>query len=264
MPSYLLNNLEKIKNTLKKKKEILLFLDYDGTLISFQDKPDEVVTPKDIKKTLKDLSKIDRVNIFIITGRKLSDIKKLVPLDSISYAALHGIQIEFEDNHQFLWPQAKKIRPLLKDIKNKAYVKFQSDDKILIEDKKYTLAFHYRMIPKEKIKFKTKRFLDLVKRIDKENKLNIIKGDKVIEIRPYGWDKGKAVNVILDRYKSSSTILPIYIGDDTTDNDAFKYLCKTGITVYVQNKSELDPDARYYLKNPDEVKKFLDEIYDFL
>lgn len=261
MPSYLYDHLEKIKDTICKNEEFLLFLDYDGTLISFKDKPDKVFTPENTKKIIKNLAKINNINVFIITGRKLDNIKKLVDINNVSYAALHGMQIEFRNEENYLWPRAEKTQPLIKEIKEKAYKEFKTDKEIILEDKEYTLAFHYRMLPRGKIKVKTKNFLEIVKNIDKGEKLNIIKGDNVTELRPCGWDKGKAVETIIDRKYKRKRILPIYIGDDTTDEDAFKTLNKTGITVYVQNKSDLNTIAEYYLKNPDEVKNFLEKSF---
>lgn len=264
MPRYLFDHLEQIKNQVNNKKVIFLFLDYDGTLITFQDRPDKVFTPAHTKNIIRNLTKIDNIQVFIITGRKLDQIKKLIDIKEVSYAALHGLVIDFRDGEKFIWPQAKEITPLLKKIKNETYSRFKSDDRIILEDKKYTFAFHYRMLPKDKVQSKKGYFLEIVNGLDKENKLDIIKGDKVIEIRPSGWDKGKAVENIINRRNEKSDFLPIYIGDDTTDEDAFRYLDMHGLTVYVQNSSNFDTNANYYLNNPGDVHRFLSKLYSFL
>jgi trehalose 6-phosphate phosphatase len=90
----------------------------------------------------------------------------------------------------------------------------------------------------------------------------LLSGREVIEIRPKGWDKGKAVNYISDQIREKSDInevLRIYIGDDRTDEDAFKVL-KDGITIYVQNEDDLNTEAEYYLRDPEDTAKLLKSL----
>ncbi|HUS99839.1 MAG TPA: trehalose-phosphatase, partial [Candidatus Thermoplasmatota archaeon] len=78
--------------------------------------------------------------------------------------------------------------------------------------------------------------------------------------RPKGWNKGKGIELFLARFTAVKNILPLYIGDDITDEDAFRFLGKRGITIYVANTSKRKTSARYWVKNPNEVCSFLQSL----
>jgi len=123
-----------------------------------------------------------------------------------------------------------------------------------------TLAFHYRMVEKEKSQEMIDKFLNLVNKVGNPNSIDVLHGSKVVEIRPKGWNKGKAVELILKKVSKNKNFLPIYIGDDTTDEDAFNSIGNKGITIFVENDEERSTSAQYSLKNPNEVLDFLKMI----
>lgn len=260
MPEYIHDHLYSIYNKIDKADEILLFLDYDGTLVSFKKRPQDVITPDKVKSVLHHLTQNPIFNIFIISGRTLHEIKKLIDIKGLSFAALHGLQIELSNGKNFFWEEAKNIRPLLKKLKTILLYEFKDDKEVFIEDKEFTLAFHYRMLSKDKIKEAVEKFSNKVKKINNNNLLEIIYGAKVVETRPQGWHKGKAVELILKNISEYKNPLPIYIGDDITDEDAFEHLRKEGITIFVTHDSNRKTAAHYWLKNPDEVLKFLQTL----
>ncbi len=262
MTKYIFDNLHEIKYRLQGKEKILLFLDYDGTLVSFKKKPDQVKTPEKIKNILKKISDKSCFKPVIITGRTLEEIKKLIDIDDFVYAAVHGLKIKYPDKQEFIWEKAEKNKPILKKIKKQTHEEFIDEEDVFIEDKKLTVAFHYRTLSEEKINDIVKKFVSIIKKYDKKNELNILHGSKVVEVRPRGWDKGKAVETIIENFDNKN-FLPVYLGDDTTDEDAFRFLKNKGLTVYVINNSEEDTDADYYLKNPDDVYGFLEKMYDW-
>jgi trehalose 6-phosphate phosphatase len=257
MPNYLFDHSLEIITTLKHVDDILLLLDYDGTLVSFKDRPNQVYTPENVKKVLMDLIKEPGFEVVIITGRRLEDIRSLVALQGLSFAALHGLHIEFSNGKMFTWDQSKNTQPLLKKIKKKVYAEFEEEKKIYVEDKKYTLAFHYRGLPEHKTEDAIERVMELIRRTDLEGSLDVIMGAKVIEVRPRGWDKGKATELLWKEIEDHKRMFPIYVGDDTTDEDAFRYLKNQGLTVWVSNKSDRDTTARYWVNDPSETFEFL-------
>ena len=260
MPEYLFDYSNKIFKTIERADNTLLFLDYDGTLVSFKDKPDEVVTSKEVETVLEKLVQNPKFTVFIISGRTLNEIKSLLAIEGLSFAALHGLQIELSNGKSFSWSLAENVLPFLEKIKEKVFYEFKDEKGVFIEDKGFTLAFHYRMLSKEKIEGAVEKFIDTVKNIDKKNMLEIIHGAKVVEARPRGWDKGKATELILNNIQGNTNTIPVYIGDDTTDEDAFKYLKNQGLTIFVTNNSNRTTSAHYWLKNPDEVLMFLKNL----
>jgi trehalose 6-phosphate phosphatase len=259
MTDYLFDHLYLISEKINKADEIFLFLDYDGTLVSFKNRPQDVVTSNEVKTVVSSLLQKHNFKVVIVTGRTLSEIKELLDLDRLSYAALHGLQIQLSNGKNYNWKSSNDFQKILINIKNHSEKEFQNEKGIYLEDKEFTLAFHYRMLAKEKIKDVVDRFIEIVKNEDIFNKIDILHGSKVIEVRPAGWDKGKAVELISSSENSKNT-LAIYIGDDNTDEDAFQYLNNKGLTIFVSNNTNRSSSAQYWLKNPDEVLNFLKSL----
>ncbi|MEF8879364.1 MAG: trehalose-phosphatase [Candidatus Thermoplasmatota archaeon] len=259
MTKPLSKQLHKISKKIENTEQCNLFLDYDGSLVSFKNRPEEVYTPEKIKQTLGKIPK--KIHVLIITGRNLEEIKKLLPMEKISFAATHGIQIKLEGKEEYVLERAKKTQPLLKKIKKHVEEKFEEKKDVIVEDKKYTLALHYRQLPDREANKIVEKFKNIVKKYDRKQKLEFLHGSKVIEIRPKGWDKGKAVEHIQKTQKEKAD-LNIYIGDDVTDEDAFRYLRQqdNNITIYVKNDSDIKTNAEWWVKNPEEVYHFLEEI----
>ena len=151
-----------------------------------------------------------------------------------------------------------------KKIKSELERKLKLIKGVLVEDKALSLTLHYRLVALGGL---SKVFAVLRKTIYnylKSGKIKVRNGKKSVELRPnLDWDKGKAVAWILSKLKSrlpAKNIRPIYIGDDVTDEDAFKALGNKGISIFVgYGKSSC---AKYYLKNTTEVKRTLNLIED--
>lgn len=264
MPDFLFDHILQINTKILKSGFIFLLLDYDGTLIPFKDKPSDVTTPKKIKKIIRELIKNQKIMVIIVTGRSLYDIKKLLNINGLSFIALHGLCIETSDGVQFSWKQSNQVQLLIKQIKKDIEDEIKKENGAFLEDKGLTLVLHYRLLSINKIQKIKKKFKNAVNTNDRKNILEIINGEKVIETRPKGWNKGKAIEMLLTKYAKKKDIFPIYIGDDITDEDAFKVLKKRGISIYVANQSKRMTTARYWVKNPDEVFCFLQSLSQLL
>ncbi len=260
MPEYLFDHIHNIFTKMDEADKILLLLDYDGTLVSFEERPMDVTTSDEIKNLLIYFIKNPKFIVVIVSGRTFHEIKQLLDIDGLSYAALHGLQIELANGRSYAWQPNSNIQSILEKIRNTSVYKFKDEKGVYIEDKILTLAFHYRTLVEEKTDYNINKFLEVVKKIDVNNCFEIIHGAKVVEIRPKGWNKGKAIEYIFTIFNDLKNKLPIYIGDDTTDEDAFRTIGNRGITVFVSNKSSQSTTAQYWLKNPDDVLKFLQNL----
>ena len=133
---------------------------------------------------------------------------------------------------------------------------------MLIEDKKSSLSLHYRLVNKKDLPTVKAVFNKATENFKTKKELTILAGKKVLEITPsITWNKGKIVLLILTLLKAvskSNKIMPFYIGDDTTDENAFSALKNKGITVFVGTPKKTK--ANYYLKNINEVKMLLKKI----
>lgn len=233
--------------------KLILFLDFDGTLVPIKRNPDECYLPEEIKKELENLVLSSRLCIAIFSGRSLSDIKKRVGIRGIYYGGNHGIEI-LGPGIEFLHPDARRAKPILKYIKRRLYGRLRGIDGVLIEDKRYSLTIHYRNVLNENMPLLVRLFNITVCDIAKKHGLDILRGKRVFEILPsLSWNKGKAALWLLSRLNKG--IFPVYIGDDETDEKAFRVLKEKGITVCVGRKEKTF--AHYYIKNQKEILKFL-------
>ncbi|MEW6170448.1 MAG: trehalose-phosphatase [Candidatus Omnitrophota bacterium] len=257
---YLFDKWTEIQRIIK-NKYIFFFLDFDGTLTSIAPTPDRVIISKETKDILIQLSKAPKCKVAIISGRSLKDLKNIVSLKNIIYSGNHGLEIE-GPKIKFENEISPRLKEIIGQIKNDLAIKLSKINGIFIEDKKLSLSIHYRLV--------NKKYIPLIKNILKEitefylirKKIKIDSGKRVFEIKAdIGWNKGKVVLWLLAREQfllKDNEILPIYIGDDTTDEDAFKALKNRGITIFVGKPRY--SYAKYYLKNVKEVEKFLIKI----
>ncbi len=259
---YLFAEWNKVKAKIK-GKHLFIFFDFDGTLAPIAPTPDEALLPRRAKELLKKLATKLNLKLAFISGRSLVDLKKKLGLKNVIYSGNHGLQIEGPKiKHEFPIPSSYK--KALQHIKIQLKEKLSGIKGVFVEDKKLSLALHYRLADKRELTVIKTIFRESVIPYLIQNKIRIRFGKMVFEVNPpLNWDKGKVVLWLLARQQFASKgndILPIYIGDDVTDEDAFKVLKRKGLTVFVGKPG--NSKANYYLKNPREVIKFLRLIYE--
>lgn len=251
---YLFSEWDKLSKKLK-NKHIFLFLDYDGTLCPIAKTPEEAILPEDIRALLKELSKINNIKIAIISGRSLEDIKKMTRINNIYYAGNHGLEIE-GPNINFRFHTTPMYNVIIDCLKNKLNSQLYPIRGALVEDKRITISVHYRLVDKKHKALVKKIFFNAVAPYMHLKIMKISSGKKVFEIKPLvNWNKGKCVLWLL---KKISNAMPVYIGDDLTDEDAFKEIRKIGCAICV-GKQKIS-HAQYYVKNTSEVSIFLKEL----
>ncbi len=255
---YLFTELNNILNILK-NKNIFLFLDYDGTLVSIKDTPEKAKMSGSVRKVLKILTQKKKIKIGIISGRELKDLKKMVGIKNIICAGNHGFKISYLNKIIYTKRIKKNIYLKLKGLKSKIKNELCDEKGILFEDKKEIFSVHYRLVNIKRQAIIIKKIKRLIKKYKKFYSLKY--GKKVIEIFPaIDINKGKAIKWILKKFNNKRNFYPVYIGDDMTDEDAFSVLKKNGLTVCVGNKRTI---AEYFLKNTKEVINFLKIIRGF-
>ncbi len=239
--AYLFDHLEQIQS-----RELFLFLDFDGTLAPIASTPDKAVMPEHVKKMLNKLKKM--MPIAIISGRALDDVRMKVGISDLIYSGNHGMEI---------WNGTKMVRNEAGDVSmmGELLAKLQTSLKkipgILVENKKFSASVHFRRVPPKRLADVFRIFWDVTKNYD--SFFDITEGKKVLEIRSKAaWNKGHAVEWILE--KKGNEHYAVYIGDDVTDEDAYKAIKSKGASICVGT----NPKADYFLKNQDEVGKFLE------
>ena len=237
----------------KHSKNVLFLLDYDGTLIEFFKNPMDAKPTRRIISILKKLIKRDGNEVVILSGREKSIIDKWFgKIQSLNFSAEHGAWIKMKDGkwrtiEEMKSNWKKEILPILENFVSRTPGSF-------IEEKDFSLCWHYRNVPQE---FGVERAGELIASLSNliaNLELQILKGNKVVEIRNIAINKGRAALKWIERKKWD---MIISIGDDTTDEDIFKNLPDDAVSIKV---GEGPTYAKYTLKNPHEVRDFLLEF----
>ena len=240
--------------SIAKASLIDLFLDFDGTIVPISSTPSAVHLPRYTHNLLRLLRDTGKCRIGIISGRPLQELIQTVKLDGLYYAGNHGFEIagpRFKFEYPFTKKQSKTLESITKQLSNS----LKGVEGILIEDKRYTLSVHYRLVSLQN-RIQVASLVENCVR-NYEN-IRLTNGKMVLEIRPdVDWNKGKAVDLIRKNLPSQG--LSIYVGDDETDEDAFRMLAD-GITVRVGRVSDGSSSAKYYLESTDDVYVLLERI----
>ena len=257
--------LEVIKQ-LKSARHILLLLDYDGTLTPIVERPELANLSEANRQLLKALARKNNFTVGIISGRALEDLKNKVGISNVIYAGNHGLEIE-GPGIRFVNPLAEEFKPILRIMHYVLSEALRTIKGVWVENKEFSLSVHYRMVNKKRTREVKSIFERMVGGIQAAGKVKITSGKKVFEVRPgIAWDKGNAIKMLMKKYGKGgrkSGLLPIYIGDDQTDEDGFKVIenYERGLSILV-GKQGSHSAARYFLESPAEVATFLSLLLD--
>ncbi|PIY82433.1 MAG: trehalose-phosphatase [Candidatus Omnitrophica bacterium CG_4_10_14_0_2_um_filter_44_9] len=243
-------------------KNIFLFLDYDGTLVPIAPRPEEAILSQDVRSYLSHLAGLPNCKLAIVSGRALSDIKSMVGLEGIYYAGNHGLEISGPEV-DLKSGDFQKQKDILNTVREALEKNLSGINGAFVEDKGWTLSFHYRMVESDDLERAKAIFEDAVKAPRSHGQVKIVAGKKVLEVRPaVDWDKGNVIAWLLDRVEfenKEAPIGPVYIGDDVTDEDAFRYLKGIGLTIGVGE--ERKTNVQYLLNDPADVFEFLKRLF---
>jgi len=238
------------------KKKPVFFLDYDGTLTPIVSRPDLAVISEEMKATVVELS--EKFTTAIVSGRMREDVQKLAGVENIVYSGSHGFDI-LGPNISMIMPAAKEAIPIVDKLSKQLKKELGDIKGILFEEKKFSLAVHYRLVEDE---FQVAKIKEAVDEAVKEySTLRVMCGKKVFEILPaFDWNKGKAIRWIMQTLKISwNDVSVVYIGDDTTDEDAFRAVRTRGAGILVSDKLK-ESMADFQVSTPDEVMKLFKKV----
>ncbi len=244
---------KKAKTFFSKEKKTVFFLDYDGTLTPIVDKPSMAVLSPEMKETLIALNK--KFQVAIVSGRSREDVENLVDIKELLYAGNHGFDIKGQEL-ELIMPEVQKFMPLIEKITEQLKSKLGSIEGCILEKKKFSAAVHYRLVNEKDFLLIKEEVQSILKQ---EPSLKLMNGKKVFELLPkIDWDKGKALMWVMKALNISwDTHNVIYIGDDTTDENAFRILKTRGAGILVSSKP-VASFADFLLNSTDEVKKLFE------
>ncbi|EXB62198.1 Trehalose-phosphate phosphatase [Morus notabilis] len=274
-----LNNFEEMMSEAE-GKEVVVFLDYDGTLSQIVEEPDQAFMTDEMRSALGEVALA--FPTAIVSGRRRDKVFKFVQLKNVHYAGSHGMDISTPSGslkysgheHQVITTDehgkeavhflpAQEFLPTIQEIIKDLREKTKDIKGSMIEDNQFCVSVHYRKVANEED-------VDILKKMVKSlmeahKKFRISEGKKVLDIRPnIDWDKGRALQYLLDTLGYDSTsedVFPVYIGDDKTDEDAFTAIRQIGRGFpIVVSSTPKQTKAAHSLRDPTEVMSFLKRL----
>ncbi len=252
---HLLNVWPRVSGQIAQADHVLLLSDYDGTLSAIAQRPDLAVLPPRTRDNLLAVHRSGRFSLGIVSGREVADVRAMVGIPGLIYAGNHGLEIEGPAG-TFVHAEAEELGPYLNSVLRGLEERLSGFQGVYVEDKGLTLSVHYRLTPEELVPQVMSSFDEVISRSAHEEKIRVTRGKQLLEVRPkVDWHKGRAVARIAQDFPPGT--LPIYFGDDLTDEDGFEAVHElNGISVFV-GAARQPTKALYRVDSPSEVAKTL-------
>ncbi|PKV75681.1 trehalose-phosphatase [Pontibacter ramchanderi] len=235
-----------------------VFLDYDGCLTPIVQRPEMAILSDEMREALHKLASVTKVAV--VSGRDRQNVAELVKLDNLYYAGSHGFDITGPGAMASEPGGAKAALPALDKADLVLQEKLKEIAGSLVERKRYAIAVHFRNVADDQVE-QVRKVVDEV--LSSMPELKIGHGKKIYELKPnMDWHKGKAVLWLMEELGlNNANYLPLYIGDDITDEDAFAALQEQGIGILVGEHDDKTA-ATYRLESVDDVLIFLNSLTD--
>jgi len=233
-------------------ERLVLLLDFDGTLAPIVDRPERAAMPDRTRRALERLMAMDGVSVAVVSGRGLADVRERAAIPGIAYAGNHGMEIEGAGLHR-IHPEAQAARPELEEVAAAVEPALEGIDGAFLEDKGLTLSIHYRLAPDHAEEVRE----IVLEAAGGRPGLEVFDGKMIVEVRPrVEWHKGKAVLFLLGQMQPPKEAPVLYLGDDRTDEDAFRALHAWGPAaegILIAEQPSAGSAATSRLRDPAEV-----------
>jgi trehalose-phosphatase len=232
----------------------VVFLDYDGTLTPIVAQPEDAVLSDSMRAVVQRLARL--CTVAVISGRDLPDVRDRVAVKGIVYAGSHGFDIEGPGGLRRENEEAQACLPALDQAESSLREQLGGIPGARVERKRFSIAVHFRNVPEARVP-EIEPIVDGVKQ--RHPNLRRSGGKKIFEVQPrIDWHKGRAVLWLLETIPiDPAGLLPIYLGDDLTDEDAFEALTQRGVNIVIRDEPR-PTAAQYALENPGETGAFLE------
>lgn len=237
-----------------------VFLDYDGTLAPIVDRPEDAVIADSMREAVQELAR--RCPVCVVSGRDRVVVQRLMGIDDLVVAGSHGFDIWDPRTGTISHDAATGFENLLTEVGDRLRTRTEPIEGVLVEPKRASVAVHFRLATEPDRSVVQEVVAELL--ASYPDRLKITPGKMVYEIQPkLDWHKGKAVLHLLHVLDlDSDHVVPLYLGDDITDEDVFLALGGRGIGIVVAGAGELPRDERttnadFVLNSTEEVERFL-------
>ncbi len=232
-------------------RQSAILLDIDGTILDIAPSPRQVWVPADLRGTLTRL--VDRTGgaVALVSGRTINDIDLIFSPLQFAAVGVHGAEMRLSGDADV----QERIAPLSKGLKRRLATVAELGPGILVEDKGYSLALHYRLAPE-----KGPAILEAIAKICAsvpEERVEILPGKLIVDIKPAAINKGDAVRELM-QHPPFAGRRPIFIGDDTTDLPVFGIIPRFGGQAYSVGGIAAEVDGHF--DTPERVRDWLARV----
>lgn len=240
-----------------------VFLDYDGVLTPIIDRPEDATISEGMRTVVRDLA--SRCSVCVVSGRDLQMVQLLMGVHDLAVAGSHGFDIWTPDQGEIEHPRSDDFEEIIGEVTDRLTEEIGTVEGVLIEPKRASVGVHYRLVSVED----RPRVAAAVEQVVTEgpDRLRITPGKMVYEVLPnVEWNKGSAVLYLLEVLGlDRPDVVPIFLGDDVTDEYAFSAIADRGIGIFVGRATDPEVGGRptsatFVLASPGEVQAFLDSF----
>jgi len=230
-----------------------VFLDYDGTLTPIVEQPAEAMLDRGVRRTIRRLARV--ADVAIVSGRQLDDLVPRVGIEGIAYAGSHGLEVQHVDGHRTVHGGASAFVDDVRSAARSLDRRLHSTNGVFIEQKRFSVAVHYRLAPRVRVQY----IRDVVFEVAVAcSRLQVLPGKEMLELRPCtAWDKGAAVAFLASEL-ATPPAMPVFIGDDFTDENAFCVVGPRGVGIAIGEARTTA--ARFGLADTADVHRWIDAL----
>lgn len=237
---------------------LLIGTDFDGTLAPITDRPDDAAIRPESREALRALRDADGIEVAVISGRALDDVRERVGVEGIDYAGNHGLEYRHE-GEESVHPVARERVETVQAVREALEDELAGVEGAFVEDKRVTLTVHYRHASPEDAARVRETTREVVDRLG-GGELEVTDGKEIVEVRPdVDWDKGEALSWFAERHEAD--VVPLFVGDDVSDEAGFRAAAPRGAGVRV-GEAEIERETRAdaSVATPAEVTAFLRQL----
>jgi trehalose 6-phosphate phosphatase len=232
--------------------EVAILLDVDGTILDLAPTPDAVQVPPSLRQTLTRLWDRTRGAIALVSGRPINALDAILAPLRLPTIGGHGAELRVAAGAD---PEPSRFHPLDPSVKRKFAAIAKADPGIVVEDKGYSLALHYRLAPDKEVAVRSAAAAICASL--PTTPIELLPGKSMIEIKQTGFNKGTAVRELM-AHSPFAGRRPLFVGDDVTDQDAFAIMREfDGIAISV---GERLPGVAHCFERPADVRRWLEQI----
>jgi trehalose 6-phosphate phosphatase len=240
-----------------------VFLDYDGVLTPIVDRPDDAVMSNSMRQEVQALAQ--RCPVCVVSGRDRPVVQQLMGVDNLVVAGSHGFDIWNPLEGTIAHDAATGFENLISEVTDRLRAEAEVIPGAVVEPKRASVAVQYRLANPENHASVTAAVNKLLE--EYAGRLKVTPGKMVYELQPkIDWHKGKAVLHLLKTLDlDTDDVVPLYLGDDITDEDAFRALAGRGVGIIVGHPD--DPEvanrptaAEFVLESTVEVELFINTL----